>query len=230
MWLGAVVIAQKFVDDSCVRTSSFCSILPGVSKVQIKAIEIKIFALLDFSGRVKPSVYARYYYEIRKIFHGITGLLVTRHKQAGPTLRPLRRTQGYVLQTEPPAPSSKKKSSKAADHRPKSSAATHQKTSGRGLGASGDSAKPPGAALPNIAPGGVEGGPETSPRDGDKVREKKSSGTLGTSQTAIEKLPPLDPRVGRRTSNVSKPQKNRSCNDDMAGVITSRAIWVIKYP
>lgn len=73
MWLGAIILAQKVWDDSSLRTSSFASILPGVSKSELKALELKIFQLLNYATSVKPSIYARFYFELREIFKSITG-------------------------------------------------------------------------------------------------------------------------------------------------------------
>lgn len=71
MWLGSIILAQKVWDDSALRTSSFASVLPGVTKTQLKALELKVFTLLNFSTHVKPSLYARAYYDIRTIFKTI---------------------------------------------------------------------------------------------------------------------------------------------------------------
>lgn len=71
MWLGSIILAQKVWDDSALRTSSFASVLPGVTKTQLKVLELKVFTLLNFSTHVKPSLYARAYYDIRTIFKTI---------------------------------------------------------------------------------------------------------------------------------------------------------------
>ncbi len=71
MWLGSIILAQKVWDDVALRTSSFASVLPGVTKTQLKALELKVFTLLNFSTHVKPSLYARAYYDIRTIFKTI---------------------------------------------------------------------------------------------------------------------------------------------------------------
>lgn len=76
MWLGCIILAQKVWDDASLRTSSFASILPGVTKSHLKALEVKIFMLLNYATNVKPSIYARFYFELREIFKTITGELV----------------------------------------------------------------------------------------------------------------------------------------------------------
>lgn len=108
LWIGAIIVAQKFIDDVCVRTSSFCEILPGVSRQQLKAVELCVFELMDYCGRIKPSVYAQFFFELRMIFEAITGQMVaqriTNFSAQCPPLRPLSREQGNALIEEPAIP------------------------------------------------------------------------------------------------------------------------------
>jgi len=91
MWLGAIILAQKVWDDASLRTSSFASILPGVTKHDLKALEVKIFKLLNYGTSVKPSIYARFYFELREIFKTITGELVQNSNPDNRTGKPGRR-------------------------------------------------------------------------------------------------------------------------------------------
>ncbi len=91
MWLGAIILAQKVWDDASLRTSSFASILPGVTKHNLKALEVKIFKLLNYGTSVKPSIYARFYFELREIFKTITGELVQNSNPDNRTGKPGRR-------------------------------------------------------------------------------------------------------------------------------------------
>lgn len=99
MWLGAVVLAQKVFDDCSLRTSSFASILPGVTKSELKALEFKVFSMLNFCTGVKPSVYARFYFELREIFKSITGEFrdATLLPERAPRRRPLTIKNGEIL-------------------------------------------------------------------------------------------------------------------------------------
>jgi hypothetical protein len=99
IWLGAVMLAQKVFDDQSLRTSSFALILPGVTKSQLKALEFKIFSLLNFCTGVKPSVYARFYFELREIFKSITGEFrdATLLPERAPRRRPLTIKRGQIL-------------------------------------------------------------------------------------------------------------------------------------
>jgi hypothetical protein len=73
IWVAAIIIAQKVWDDHHLKTSSFVRILPNVTKEQLKDIEMLAFSLLDFNTIVKPSVYAKYYFELRQLFKDIVG-------------------------------------------------------------------------------------------------------------------------------------------------------------
>lgn len=72
-WVACIVLAQKVWDDKPLRTSSFVQLLPPVTKEQLRALEFRAFVLLDYSAQVKPSIYAKYYFELRSLFGEITG-------------------------------------------------------------------------------------------------------------------------------------------------------------
>jgi hypothetical protein len=73
LWLGAIILAQKVWDDKPLKTTSFCSILPNLKKEDVIKIEMKVFSLLDYSTTVRPSVYAKYFFELHELFKEITG-------------------------------------------------------------------------------------------------------------------------------------------------------------
>lgn len=73
LWISSVILAQKVWDDIPVRTSAFASILPNLTKDHLRKMEMKAFSLLDFCTTVKPSVYAKYYFELRQLFFEISG-------------------------------------------------------------------------------------------------------------------------------------------------------------
>jgi hypothetical protein len=106
LWLGAIIIAQKFADDKCLRTGSFASILPGVTKNQLKAAELSVYQLLNYTCHVKPSVFAGFYFGLRSIFMAITGQTAGSSKAAdGRALQPLRRAEALRLYDVPGEPS-----------------------------------------------------------------------------------------------------------------------------
>lgn len=73
IWISAIVLAQKVWDDNPLKTSSFVNILPNVSKEQLRDLERRALALIEFVTGVKPSLYAKYYFELRQLFTDITG-------------------------------------------------------------------------------------------------------------------------------------------------------------
>jgi hypothetical protein len=132
LWLGAIIIAQKFADDKCLRTGSFASILPGVDKEQLKSAELQVFQLLGYTGQVKPAVFAKFYYELRCIFQAITGQPAGGSKGADGKIRsPLRKAEGLRLFQ---APEDRPESSPRSVKTPTTAAvsASGQKTSDRG--------------------------------------------------------------------------------------------------
>ena len=93
------MIAQKFWDDTALRCSAFTTILPGVSSSELQSIEICIFDLLEHSVRVKPSMYAKFYFELRAIFQSMVGNAAANFSVTtdGSVARPLSRVQGAML-------------------------------------------------------------------------------------------------------------------------------------
>eukprot|EP00401_Gymnodinium_catenatum_P076605 CAMPEP_0117526128 /NCGR_PEP_ID=MMETSP0784-20121206/36127_1 /TAXON_ID=39447 /ORGANISM="" /LENGTH=338 /DNA_ID=CAMNT_0005322349 /DNA_START=17 /DNA_END=1030 /DNA_ORIENTATION=- len=73
LWVGAVTVAQKMWDDTPLRTSSFAKVLPGVCKIQLRDMEMKVFTLLEFSAHVKPQEYNEQYFELREIYKCLVG-------------------------------------------------------------------------------------------------------------------------------------------------------------
>jgi hypothetical protein len=73
IWVAAIILAQKVWDDVPLKTSSFVQILPNVTKERLRKLEMKTFSMLDYSTTVKPSVYAKYYFELRQLFTEISG-------------------------------------------------------------------------------------------------------------------------------------------------------------
>ena len=58
-------------DDKPLKTSCFPLILTGFSKDLVRALEMKAIHLLHFTTSVKPSVYAKYYFELRTLFAAV---------------------------------------------------------------------------------------------------------------------------------------------------------------
>lgn len=89
LWTAAVILAQKVWDDTSLRTSAFAPLL-AVDKGALRAMELRVFVLLDYCAIVSPSTYAKYYFELRALFRDLgRGLW---------QLRPLTIAQGMRLQ------------------------------------------------------------------------------------------------------------------------------------
>mmetsp|Transcript_45355 Transcript_45355/g.33138 ORF Transcript_45355/g.33138 Transcript_45355/m.33138 type:complete len:420 (-) Transcript_45355:823-2082(-) len=72
-WVSAVMLAQKVWNDRPLRTSTFSEIIPCTTKEHMKILELSGFRMLEFETRVKPSSYAKYYFELRKLYGEIVG-------------------------------------------------------------------------------------------------------------------------------------------------------------
>jgi hypothetical protein len=96
LWLGAIILAQKVWDDKPLKTSSFCLMIPDLKKDAVIALEVKCFSLLDYSTTVRPSVYAKYFFELHELFKEITG---TMSKGYNWLLQPLSIAEKKKLET-----------------------------------------------------------------------------------------------------------------------------------
>lgn len=76
VWLTCIIIAQKMWDDKPLKTSAFCVLVPPIEKVHLRNFETTALNLLEYSVCVKPSVYVKYYFELRQLFTTIMGFTV----------------------------------------------------------------------------------------------------------------------------------------------------------
>ena len=73
LWLITVILSQKVWDDKPLKTSAFTTILPSISRKCLRDMETKALELLQYMTSVKPSLYAKYYFELRQLFTEIMG-------------------------------------------------------------------------------------------------------------------------------------------------------------
>eukprot|EP00607_Mallomonas_marina_P009022 CAMPEP_0182418982 /NCGR_PEP_ID=MMETSP1167-20130531/3359_1 /TAXON_ID=2988 /ORGANISM="Mallomonas Sp, Strain CCMP3275" /LENGTH=289 /DNA_ID=CAMNT_0024593505 /DNA_START=82 /DNA_END=951 /DNA_ORIENTATION=- len=73
VWLVTIMLAQKVWDDQPLKTSSFSTIMPSFTVAVLRRMESSCLSLLRYGAGVKPSVYAKYYFELRTLFTEITG-------------------------------------------------------------------------------------------------------------------------------------------------------------
>ena len=69
LWVGSIIIAQKLYDDFSKPTSKFVSLLPGITRLQLQSIEMKVFSLLSFDAYIPPALYTQAYYNLRTLFN-----------------------------------------------------------------------------------------------------------------------------------------------------------------
>lgn len=93
VWLTGLMLAQKMWNDHTVRTSAFVHLVPPLSKTDLRNLESKALQLIDFSTGVKPSLYAKYYFELRQLFTTIMGF-----SESEWLVQPLSRVQAKRLE------------------------------------------------------------------------------------------------------------------------------------
>eukprot|EP00386_Alphamonas_edax_P011865 GDKI01037297.1.p2 GENE.GDKI01037297.1~~GDKI01037297.1.p2 ORF type:complete len:256 (-),score=95.61 GDKI01037297.1:584-1351(-) len=64
----SLIVAQKVWDDKYLGNSDFAYIYPFFTLEEINLMEIKFVKLLQYQVIVKPSTYAKYYFELRSFF------------------------------------------------------------------------------------------------------------------------------------------------------------------
>ena len=73
LWAIAVIVAQKFWEPIPVRTSSFASILPSMSKELLRSLELKLLDHLGFNTTMEPEMYEHYCQELKALFYTVRG-------------------------------------------------------------------------------------------------------------------------------------------------------------
>ena len=68
VWITAIMIAHKMWEDNAYKTSSFATLLPGVSKQAVRDMEFKFLDMIDFHITISSSLYAKYYFELRQMY------------------------------------------------------------------------------------------------------------------------------------------------------------------
>ncbi len=68
IWLSALIVSLKMWDDRIFHNSELATILPGITKDQLKAIEWSFLVASNFDLGMKCSVFAKYYFEFRAMY------------------------------------------------------------------------------------------------------------------------------------------------------------------
>jgi hypothetical protein len=73
IWLVVIMLAQKVWDDRPLRTSDFVRLLPDIDSKILRELEFQTLTMLKYITGVKPSLYAKYYFELRTLYSDIMG-------------------------------------------------------------------------------------------------------------------------------------------------------------
>lgn len=73
LWITSVILAQKIWEDRPLKTSCFSQIVPSFHKSILKDWERRALQMLEYTVQVKPSLYAKYYFELRHLYVEIIG-------------------------------------------------------------------------------------------------------------------------------------------------------------
>lgn len=77
IWLALIRLTQKIWDDTSIKASEFIKLLPPIDVPRLRKLEVRALTLIRYRIIVNPSLYAEYYFELRKIFTEITGVVMT---------------------------------------------------------------------------------------------------------------------------------------------------------
>ena len=250
------MIAQKFWDDTSIRTSSFVTILPGITKSQLKDNELCVFSLLDYTGSVKPSLYAKFFFELRAIFCAITGDFRNESITSDyRPIRPLNRIQGYALLLREeedrrllsPARGASRSGGSGGSTRPTSTSSTtvdNPGTTAAPVGTTTSTAAAAANRLPDIVTSSSQRSTTTTTPQLAYTRNHSSSHSSSTSTSKHSKSKDELSHTKSKTTDTSKlpaiklpdksslrlrkrQQKGRAMTLEDVTAIIARAIFVI---
>ena len=99
VWLACVILAQKMWNDRPIKTGSFAKLLP-LEKSVLRGLEARAFQMMEFSIGVKPSLYVKYYFELRQLFTTIMGFKASDWRVKPLTVRQASRLEALCKRTQ----------------------------------------------------------------------------------------------------------------------------------
>ena len=99
VWLTSIILAQKMWNDRPVKTGSVAKFLPRFDKAALRGLEARALQLLEFSVGVKPSLYVKYYFELRQLFTTIMGFELSEWSVKPLTVRNAARLDALCART-----------------------------------------------------------------------------------------------------------------------------------
>lgn len=92
------MLAQKMWDDNPLSILAFSTALPGCSKRHLAKMEVHAMKLLEFNMSVAPSLYAKYYFELRQLLQVAIGMRAIANTEGSKRdLNPLTQLQASQL-------------------------------------------------------------------------------------------------------------------------------------
>ena len=74
IWISLVALTQKIWDDKSIRSAEFLKLIPSINKQKLRQLEMSVLYMIRYCIIVSPSLYAEYYFELRKVYTEITGM------------------------------------------------------------------------------------------------------------------------------------------------------------
>lgn len=99
VWLICIILAQKMWNDRSVRTGTFANFIPSMDKITLRNLEARVLQLLEYSIGVKPSLYVKYYFELRQLFTTIMGFKLSEWRVKPLTVRHASRLDALCVRT-----------------------------------------------------------------------------------------------------------------------------------
>lgn len=87
VWLTCIILAQKMWYDVPIKNSVFATMVPPLDKSDLRRLEGRVLQLLEYSIGVKPSLYVKYYFELRQLFTTILGFKISEWRVKPLTIR-----------------------------------------------------------------------------------------------------------------------------------------------